>query len=253
MFWISIIPLIITLAVGTKLQAIIATMALEIKERHAVVQGIPLVQLSDHHFWFSRPHLVLFLIHFTLFQNAFQIIYFLWIWYEFGLNSCFHDDVKYIIARICLGVGVQVLCSYITLPLYALVSQMGSHMKKSIFDEQTSKALKKWTQAAKKKNVKGDSPSRSPATSPKGSPKAAAAIPLHRFKTTGHAGLTSAPSRRRNHSDQDMSAVEADVPASSSTATLNPAANHADLLTGSTEHKVRVEEKNKDEFSLVDL
>jgi mlo protein len=58
----------VTLAVGTKLQAIIAQMAIEIKERHAVVQGIPLVQVSDRNFWFSWPELVLYLIHFVLFQ-----------------------------------------------------------------------------------------------------------------------------------------------------------------------------------------
>ncbi|KAJ6812747.1 uncharacterized protein M6B38_147175 [Iris pallida] len=77
LLWISIMPLIIILAVGTKLQAIITQMALEIKERHSVVQGIPLVQVSDHHFWFGRPHLVLFFIHFTLFQDAFQLIFIL--------------------------------------------------------------------------------------------------------------------------------------------------------------------------------
>ena len=44
------------------------------------------------------------------------------------------------------------LCSYVTLPLYALVSQMGSTMKQSIFDEQTSKALKNWRAGAKKKH-----------------------------------------------------------------------------------------------------
>lgn len=49
-------------------------------------------------------------------------------------------------------VVVQVLCSYVTLPLYALVSQMGSTMKQSIFDEQTSKALKNWRAGAKKKH-----------------------------------------------------------------------------------------------------
>lgn len=56
------------LVVGTKLQAIITQMALEIEERHAVVQGIPLVQVSDRYFWFSKPKLVLHLIHLTLFQ-----------------------------------------------------------------------------------------------------------------------------------------------------------------------------------------
>lgn len=43
-------------------------MAIEIKERHAVVQGIPLVQVSDRNFWFGWPELVLYLIHFVLFQ-----------------------------------------------------------------------------------------------------------------------------------------------------------------------------------------
>ncbi|RWW00215.1 hypothetical protein GW17_00036823 [Ensete ventricosum] len=71
LFWISIIPLIVILAVGTKLQAIITQMAIEIKERHSVIQGIPLVQLRDDYFWFGRPQFVLFLIHFTLFQVKF--------------------------------------------------------------------------------------------------------------------------------------------------------------------------------------
>ncbi|KAL2489421.1 MLO-like protein 5 [Forsythia ovata] len=150
MFWLSIMPLITMLAVGTKLQAIITQMAVEIQERHAVVQGIPLVQVSDRHFWFSWPKLILHLIHFTLFQNAFDITYFIWISYEFGLYSCFHDNIFFAILRVGLGLGVQFLCSYITLPLYALVTQMGSNMKKSIFDEHTSKALMNWHKHAKK-------------------------------------------------------------------------------------------------------
>ncbi|KAI4374867.1 hypothetical protein MLD38_012810 [Melastoma candidum] len=152
MFWLSILPLIVILSVGTKLQSIISQMAIEIQERHAVVQGIPLVQVSDSHFWFGWPQLILYLIHFVLFQNAFEITYFFWIWYEFGLKSCFHDNFNLVVIRVALGVGVQVLCSYITLPLYALVTQMGSTMKQSIFDDQTSKALKQWRKNARKKN-----------------------------------------------------------------------------------------------------
>ncbi|KAJ8550162.1 hypothetical protein K7X08_033869 [Anisodus acutangulus] len=191
LFWVSLIPLIIILAVGTKLQAVLTRMALDISERHAVVQGIPLVQGSDKYFWFGRPQLVLHLIHFALFQNAFQITYFLWIWYEYGLKSCFHDKFGFVIVKIALGVGVLFLCSYITLPLYALITQMGSNMKKSIFDEQTSKALKKWHMAVKKKQgTKGD---KSPRTLGGGSPRSSVGSPLHsigrtlhRFKTTGH-------------------------------------------------------------------
>jgi hypothetical protein len=61
-------PLQIILAVSTKLQAILTRMALGITERHAVVQGIPLVHGSDKYFWFNRPQLLLHLLHFALFQ-----------------------------------------------------------------------------------------------------------------------------------------------------------------------------------------
>ncbi|RDY02165.1 MLO-like protein 5, partial [Mucuna pruriens] len=155
-FWVSFLPLLVILAVGTKLQAIITRMALDIKERHAVVQGIPLVQVSDKYFWFAWPQLVLYLIHYVLFQNAFELTYFWWTWYEFGWASCFYEDDSLMIVRVALGLGAQVVCSYVTLPLYALVTQMGSTMKKSIFDDQTSRALKQWHKnALKRKASKG--------------------------------------------------------------------------------------------------
>ncbi|XP_059637722.1 MLO-like protein 9 [Cornus florida] len=174
MFVLSIMPLFVLLAVGTKLQSIITQMAVEIQEKHAVVQGIPLVQVSDRHFWFSKPQFILTLIHLTLFQNAFQLTYILWTTYEFGTHSCFLESLPLVIIRLVVGFIVQFLCSYITLPLYALVTQMGSTMKKTIFDDQTSKALRNWQKnAAKKKQEKpptrtlGGSPVESPENSPK--------------------------------------------------------------------------------------
>ncbi|XVF35805.1 hypothetical protein REPUB_Repub19eG0002400 [Reevesia pubescens] len=186
MFFLSMVPLVVTLAVGTKLQAIIAQMAIEIVEKHAVIQGMPLVKVSDKHFWFGWPQLILHLIHFVLFQNAFEITYFFWIWYEFGLRSCFHQDLVLIFIRVVLGVVVQFMCSYITLPLYALVTQMGSTMKRSIFDEQTSKALKQWHKKAVKK--KGDEKPEAPRTrklggSPGDSPEHS---PVHRRSGAGN-------------------------------------------------------------------
>ena len=56
----------IVLLVGAKLQVIITEMALEIQERHVVVEGAPIVQPTNELFWFGRPQLILFLIHFTL-------------------------------------------------------------------------------------------------------------------------------------------------------------------------------------------
>ncbi|CAN0924280.1 MLO-like protein 5, partial [Linum grandiflorum] len=130
----------------------------------------------------SWPQLILYLIHFVLFQNAFELTYSFWIWvngwmnklsisiqlvlllstyweflpscllqYEFGMDSCFHEHHLIPLLRMAVGVGAQFLCSYITLPLYALVTQMGSTMKRSIFDEQTSKALMQWHKKAHKK------------------------------------------------------------------------------------------------------
>ncbi|GLJ17825.1 hypothetical protein SUGI_0311720 [Cryptomeria japonica] len=148
--WLAFVPLILLVIVGTKLQVIVSTMALQIQDRNAVVQGPPVVEPNDQLFWFSRPRWILYLIHFTLFQNALQFAFFFWAWYEFGLKSCFHHKRGGIISRISVGIVVQILCSYVTLPLYALVTQMGSNMKTNIFDERIAESLKRWHKGAKR-------------------------------------------------------------------------------------------------------
>ncbi|OAY76249.1 MLO-like protein 1 [Ananas comosus] len=52
------------------------------------------------------------------------------------------------------SVIVQVLCGYSTLPLYAIVTQMGSTFKKAIFDEHVQEGLVGWAQKAKKRRGK---------------------------------------------------------------------------------------------------
>lgn len=68
------------LAVGTKLEHVISQLAHEVAEKHVAIEGELVVKPSDEHFWFSRPQIVLYLIHFILFQNAFEIAFFFWIW-----------------------------------------------------------------------------------------------------------------------------------------------------------------------------
>lgn len=63
---------------------------------------------------------------------------------------------------------------------------MGSGMKKSIFDEQTSKALKKWRETAKKKRVQQASATKTLGGSSNASPLRSFGRSLRRFKTTGH-------------------------------------------------------------------
>jgi len=67
------------LAVGAKLEHIITRLAQEIAETPTDDQAARL-KPSDQRFWFHRPAIVLYVIHFILFQNAFEIAFFFWIW-----------------------------------------------------------------------------------------------------------------------------------------------------------------------------
>ncbi|KAL4310375.1 hypothetical protein GQ457_01G029840 [Hibiscus cannabinus] len=155
-FWIAFIPFILLLAVGTKLEHIITQLAQEVAEKHVVVEGELVVQPSDNHFWFSRPRLVLSLIHIILFQNSFELAFFAWIWVQYGFHSCMMGQVRFIIPRLIIGYehneSNSFVCSYSTLPLYALVTQMGSMYKKAIFEEHIREGLVGWAKKAKKKN-----------------------------------------------------------------------------------------------------
>ncbi|KAL8134139.1 hypothetical protein AgCh_009273 [Apium graveolens] len=204
LFWVSFIPLVIILAVGTKLQAILAQMAAEITERHAVVQGIPLVQGSDKYFWFGRPKLVFYLIHFSLFQ-------------------------------------------------------MGSHMKRSIFDEQTSRAIMNWQKAAKKhaeraggsttqegrrggstmyggrtegyvvRSLDDANPISQVALTSMSNMAHSSTATLHRFKTTGHS----------SYDEYKMSDMEVDPGAESATARLIVRVDNGDNEVATTELQPR--------------
>ncbi|XP_073041259.1 MLO-like protein 8 [Primulina eburnea] len=255
LFWASLIPLVIILAVGTELQSILTKMAIEIKDRSAVVQGMPLVQVSDKHFWFGRPKLVLQLLHFALFQNAFQITYFLWIWYEDGISYCsYRGNVVFVITKLVLGVALLFFCSYITLPLYALVVQMGSHMKQSIFDEQTSKALKKWHMGAKKKHGRqGGHPSTRTLGDDGGSPTSSMGSPFNsthtrfqRFKTIGHMPTDQYQDHDESDHDQHHRSSE-----SGATSSLIIRVDHDDNKEDElTIHHDRAEDRSED-FSFV--
>ncbi|KAL2494957.1 MLO-like protein 6 [Forsythia ovata] len=149
-FWLPFIPLVMLLVVGAKLQGIITKMCLDSSDKSHVIRGTLLVQPSDHFFWFDRPKLLLHLMHFILFQNSFQLAFFSWSWYKFGLRSCFHRKTEDIVIKLAVGVVVNFLCGYVTLPLYALITQMGSSMRNAVFPEEVMGGLKRWRAKAKK-------------------------------------------------------------------------------------------------------
>ncbi|CAM6097892.1 unnamed protein product [Calypogeia fissa] len=148
-FWVAFIPFTLLLIVGTKLQHIITSMALEIARSQGETEGS--VKPRDELFWFNNPEILLHIIHFILFQNSFELAYFVWIWSTYGLDSCFMKKRGFVYARVSLGFISQLLCSYTTLPLYAIVTQMGSSYKKAIFSAPLTKSLKDWHQRVKNK------------------------------------------------------------------------------------------------------
>ncbi|XP_057984178.1 MLO-like protein 3 isoform X2 [Malania oleifera] len=152
--WVSCAPLLVMLVLGTKLEVIVARMALRMRNQSDVVRGAPLVRPDDSLFWFRNPRFVLTLLHFTLFMNAFEMAFFIWVTIEFGLESCYHKNTVVIVTRVALAVTVQVLCSYITLPLYALVTQMGSRIKGKVLEEKMAKIMKQWHAEVRDKRKK---------------------------------------------------------------------------------------------------
>ncbi|CAH8275522.1 unnamed protein product [Arabidopsis lyrata] len=149
-FWLSFLPLILLLMVGAKLEYIISSLALDVSEKRNRAEEA-VITPSDELFWFHRPGIVLQLIHFILFQNSFEIAFFFWILFTYGIHSCIMEKLGFLIPRLVMGVLVQVLCSYSTLPLYALVTQMGSKFKKGIFDNVVQSTLEGWLEDTRNK------------------------------------------------------------------------------------------------------
>ncbi|PWA56126.1 MLO-like protein 11 [Artemisia annua] len=143
----------LVLLLGAKLQHVIATLALE----SAGITGYfteARLKPRDELFWFKKPQLLLRLIHFILFQNAFELASFFWFWWQFGYDSCFlkHHTLVYI--RLILGFAAQFLCSYSTLPLYALVTQMGTNYKAALIPQRIRETIKGWRKEARRRRKK---------------------------------------------------------------------------------------------------
>lgn len=153
-FWIAIIPVTLVLLVGAKLQHVIATLALENAGITGYFAGAKL-KPRDELFWFNKPELMLSLIHFILFQNAFELASFFWFWWQFGYNSCFIRNHLLVYLRLILGFAGQFLCSYSTLPLYALVTQMGTNYKAALIPQRIRETIHGWGKAARRKRRHG--------------------------------------------------------------------------------------------------
>lgn len=61
------------------MEHVITELAVEVAQKHTAIEGDVVVAPSDDLFWFHRPKVVLYLIHFILFQIAFEIAFFFWL------------------------------------------------------------------------------------------------------------------------------------------------------------------------------
>ncbi|KAK3016331.1 hypothetical protein RJ639_007311 [Escallonia herrerae] len=87
-FWLSFIPAILVMLVGTKLQHVVSVLALEIVEPRGPSTATQ-VKPRDDLFWFGKPEILLRLIQFISFQNAFEMATFIWSLWGFKQRSCF--------------------------------------------------------------------------------------------------------------------------------------------------------------------
>ncbi|XP_062181919.1 MLO-like protein 4 [Phragmites australis] len=148
-FWLSFVPVILVLLVGTELQHVVAQLALEVAEATAPYVGTQL-KLRDDLFWFGKPRVLWWLIQFISFQNAFEMATFLWsLWELSSVQSCFMKHNYMVVIRLISGLLVQFWCSCSTLPLNVIISQMGSKFKKSLVSENVRESLHSWCKRVK--------------------------------------------------------------------------------------------------------
>ncbi|KAF9622786.1 hypothetical protein IFM89_034021 [Coptis chinensis] len=144
-FWLSFTPAI----VSTKLHHIVIKLALEVMDANPHAENQ--FNLRDDLFWFGKPKFLLWLIQLISFQNAFEMATFIWSYWEIRRPSCFMENHAFIVIRLVSGVVFQFWCSFITFPLYVIVTQMGSKFKKSVVTESVRESLHGWRKRAGKK------------------------------------------------------------------------------------------------------
>ncbi|XP_022145465.1 MLO-like protein 4 isoform X2 [Momordica charantia] len=148
-FWLSFLPALVILLIGTKLHRVVVKLAVEVVDTSP--RGYYHFNLRDELFWFGKPKLLLWLLQFISFQNAFEVATFIWSLWEIREPSCFMENQTYVAIRLTFGVITQFWCSFITFPLYVIVTQMGSRFKKSLVSENVRHSLHQWKRRVKTK------------------------------------------------------------------------------------------------------
>ncbi|KAK3028227.1 hypothetical protein RJ639_037561 [Escallonia herrerae] len=135
-FWLSFIPAILVMLVGTKLQHVVSVLALEIVEPRGPSTATQ-VKPRDDLFWFGKPDILLRLIQFISFQNAFEMATFIW--------SLVRGD----------PLGIQAAIMFHEEPCndhHSVNLWMGSRCKKALIAESVRDSLHSWCKRVKEKS-----------------------------------------------------------------------------------------------------
>ncbi|PON89352.1 Mlo-related protein [Trema orientale] len=151
-FWLSFLPAILILLIGTKLHRVVVKLAVEIMDNCPYMEHRQF-KLRDELFWFKKPKLLLHLIQLISFQNAFEMATFIWSLWEIKEPSCFMNNRKFLVIRLSFGLISQFWCSFITFPLYVIITQMGSRFKKTVISDNVRKSLHGWHRRVKAKHA----------------------------------------------------------------------------------------------------
>ncbi|KAI3420664.1 MLO-like protein [Psidium guajava] len=143
---------VLILLIGTKLHHVVVKLAVEIMDSRPPMEDHKF-KLRDELFWFGKPRLLLWLIQFISFQNAFEMTTFIWSMWEIRDTTCFMNNRSLLVIRLTFGVVSQFWCSFITFPLYVIVTQMGSKFKKSVMSESVRTSLHGWQRRARAKQT----------------------------------------------------------------------------------------------------
>lgn len=163
--WLSFVPAILIVIIGTKLHQVVVKLAVETIDRCPNMKPHQF-NLRDELFWFGKPRFLLRLIQVISFLNAFEMATFLWSQWEIKNPYCFMENVTVIVIRLSFGVISQIWCSFITFPLYVIITQMGSRLKKTVISENVRISLSNWQRRAKERQGSFDGLLNATSTSP---------------------------------------------------------------------------------------
>ncbi|KAH7306863.1 hypothetical protein KP509_22G034700 [Ceratopteris richardii] len=147
---VYLVPLIIVLLIGAVMQQIITHMANNILNKNAVIEGDATIMPDDRNFGHRRPRLILKAFHYLVFQNAIGTAFPIWAAVTFSAHNCLYNTTAIVGGAIVVRLVVQLYLGLFILPVYALISQMDSGFKKSVFSKEVNLGLSRWRMRAKK-------------------------------------------------------------------------------------------------------